>query len=104
MLDSAPSTLSTDEEDFECLVDEAYFTVLRMNGTHVCQLHTPANLGDVTMELGQRGFVVMDVYAEDGILELLLRPLGEVPVDDLVTEKRMAMMKEMIDEREHAYA
>lgn len=91
MLDSAPSTLD-DSEDFECLIDESYFTVIRLDGIHVCQLHTPANLGDVTMELAAHGFAVMDVYAEDGILELLLRPLGEVPVDDIDAEIAMATM------------
>lgn len=99
-----PAPDATEEEDFEVLVDEPYITVLRENGVYVCQVHTPCNLGDITMELGSWGYVVMDVYGEEGVLEMLLRPLGDIPVDDVVTQKRAAIMRDLVQEREMAYA
>ena len=94
------------EEDFEVIIDQPYFCVVRTGQYFVGQLHTPCDLGEMGWQLAGHGYVMDEVIAfHDGVIEMLLRPLGEVSVDTPEREQQiMAEVAEYIKEREGQYA
>lgn len=88
------------DEPFQCLIDEPYFTVVRDEGVYVAQVHLPADLGELSFLLGTLGFVGMGAHAEDGILEIMMRKLGDVDLD----EGTAGEVEKTMNEREEVYA
>jgi len=91
------------EEDFEVLIDEPYFCLVRIGETHVAQVHSPVDLTELTYQLVGVGYTMAEVMAhEDGILEILVRPLGGLPVESPAEEQRT--LTEGPPQKESVYA
>lgn len=92
-------------EDFEVLIDEPHLAVVRVGDLIAAEVHTPVDLTELGFQLAQEGYAIMELLAfHDGVIEMALRRLGDIPVDDPVMEKRLATIKELADEREEIYA
>ena len=100
------NTSLDDAEDFELLLDSGDVAVVRMNGAVVAQVQTPMDLGELGWQLAAIGYVTEEMIAFDGgVIEMLLRPLGEV--SDAIPEDEQRIMKdihEFVQERERVYA
>jgi hypothetical protein len=84
-------------ESYQTLIDEPYFTVIRMDGVYVCQTHLPADLGELHFDLARMGFVGMGAHAEEGVLSIMLRKLGDVPLieEEVTAGKAVACREEL---------
>lgn len=95
-----------DDDDFEIIVDEPLLCVVRMNDRTVAQVHSPVDLTELSYRFAEIGFVATEMLAyEDGVLEMLLRDLGDIPVD--VPEKEAKLLTQVasyMKEREDVYA
>ena len=90
-------------EEFEVIIDEPYFCLVRVGQTHVAQVHSPVDLTELNYQLAGVGFIMQDVMAHtDGVLEILVRPLADIPVESPMEEMRILQDPEK--ERESVYA
>jgi len=91
-------------EQFKVIIDEPGLCIVRHNGVVSGQVHSPVNLSDLYFQLAAEGYSISDAIAyEDGVIELLCRPLGDL--DEVVAEAKVeiATVKQE-KERELAYA
>ena len=108
-IDAAPATTPEEEdvaEDFEVIIDQPHFCVVRTGQFFVGEIHTPCDLTDLAWQLAGHGYVMEEMIAfHDGVIEILLRPLGEVPVDSPEQEqKAYADINRHLKEKESHYA
>ena len=98
--------VAVDEEDFKVLYDAGNVVVVQMNGVHVAQIQSPIDIGELSWDLAAEGFVAQEIIGfEDGIIEMLLRPLAETP--DHVSDREKKIMSDIhsfVKEREGMYA
>jgi hypothetical protein len=96
------------EEGYEkTLIDEGQLVVIRRNGVVAAQVHSPVDLVDLSYRLAEHGYMATEMEAyEDGVIELLLRDLGEEPPADLPEQeaKLLTDVASYMKERESVYA
>jgi hypothetical protein len=103
----APTTDSAEaDEDYKTIIDEEHLTVVRRNGIYAAEIHSPVDLSDLGYRLASAGYVIEELIAfHDGVMEALLRPLGEIAVDAPEHERKlMTEVHEYVKEREKVYA
>lgn len=98
--------VNDDEEDFEVLLDTGNVLVIRMNGVHVAQVQSPVDLGELGWQLASIGYVTEEIISFDGgVIEMQLRPLGEVPMHVSEEEQKiMSDIQKLVKKREGIYA
>jgi len=91
--------------EFDAIIDEPHFYVVKADGIVTAEVHTPVDLTDLGFWLAQEGYAIEELIAfHDGVIEMLLRELGDIPVNDPVMAKRLEYIKEIAEEKEVAYA
>lgn len=86
-------------DDFEVIIDEPWLYVVRANGVFTGEVHSPCDLAELGWRLASAGYVMEEMVAfHDGVIEMQLRPLGEVVTE--VPEGEPAIRpieREMVD-------
>lgn len=114
MLQSASDTADTSSnhieedvaEDFEVIIDEPRFCVVRSGRYYTGEVHTPCDLSELGWQLASYGYVMEEMIAfHDGVIEILLRPLGEIPIGTPDEERKILEdIAEYVKQKEGVYA
>jgi len=100
-----PEGVEDELTDFKVIIDEGWLYVARANGVYVAETHSPCDLGELGWRLASAGYKIEQLVAfHDGVIEMMLRPLGDitdVPEDEIAYRTEI---QNMIKEKEMAYA